>query len=596
MLKKLLMLFFVCGLLLCFGKTAMAATSYSLEVSGGLVDVIDNLGQRIAVLESRVATLEAQNANCAVVNPAVQDLQMQPASEPVVDQLAAPAAGSVLINEFVADPVTGEKEWVEIYNNSGVPVDLTDWTIEEGSGLKTKLSGVLDIGAFAALDRSSLNNDGDVILLKDAAGLVIDSVTYGSWPDGNISDNAPVAVKGQSVIRVDGGFAVTMTITKAAANSLTAPVVVAAVVDPSATLGMTDSSAVVEQPATVEQQVVVEADPLKTVNVVGSDVVIIPTVQLDYSDKLVVNEILPDPEGDDTDTEWIEIFNTGDVPVNLYKWQIDDMDGGSKPYTVDESLIIQSLGYVVFSRKQTAIVLNNDKDSARLIDPAGKIVSSINYSSPVVGQSYAKSSAGWQWTAKMTPGAANELPAQVVVASSESEPAQSEDPLPVILSPAVGGTKNPLIKTAYAKEISKTASPLLQITSADVTALNVGKLVSFSGEIVDKSGRKIYLDDGDGEAAVYFSASNNFNLASIAVGDKLKVNGIVKQYKNEVRIAPRDANDVIILQKAEVDIVKAFAVNQPSSNRAWLFIVAGLMAAGTALVYVKSNIKSQKSK
>jgi hypothetical protein len=40
--------------------------------------------------------------------------------------------------------------------------------------------------------------------------------------------------------------------------------------------------------------------------------------------QVVINEILPNPNGDDVGTERIEIYNAGLVPVDVTGWAIDD--------------------------------------------------------------------------------------------------------------------------------------------------------------------------------------------------------------------------------------------------------------------------------
>ncbi|MFH0814871.1 MAG: lamin tail domain-containing protein, partial [Candidatus Falkowbacteria bacterium] len=214
-MRKTTLVFILCGLLMCFGQvTSAAENKYSVELSGDLIDTINNLEQRLAALENKVAALEngcsASAADKAAISPIDQSASVPPADgtsedklvvaetpavvEPTPAVVDAPAAvsqdsetmagkpvtvepapaavsqdsetmagkpvissGAVLINEFVSDPATGDKEWVEIYNNSASVIDLTGWTIEEGSGLKTKLSGGLGFGAYMVFDRASLN-------------------------------------------------------------------------------------------------------------------------------------------------------------------------------------------------------------------------------------------------------------------------------------------------------------------------------------------------------------------------------------------------------------------------------------------------------
>jgi len=153
---------------------------------------------------------------------------------------ATPAAtttdfGQIVINEFVADPSDGDKEWIELFNNSSTSVDLTGWTFRDNASTST-ISG--SIGATTSdkyfiweFNSGRLNNDGDIIIIRDGAGKLINQVAYGNWDDGNVSDNAPAPAKGDATARKSDGldtdnnsadFAETITPTKGAANIITA--------------------------------------------------------------------------------------------------------------------------------------------------------------------------------------------------------------------------------------------------------------------------------------------------------------------------------------------------------------------------------------
>jgi len=49
--------------------------------------------------------------------------------------------------------------------------------------------------------------------------------------------------------------------------------------------------------------------------------------------QVVLNELVPDPVGIDTDNEWVEIYNTGSTAVNVTGWAIEDAA------TIDDALI-----------------------------------------------------------------------------------------------------------------------------------------------------------------------------------------------------------------------------------------------------------------
>ncbi|MFH0923803.1 MAG: lamin tail domain-containing protein, partial [Candidatus Falkowbacteria bacterium] len=80
--------------------------------------------------------------------------------------------GDIVINEFVSDPTDNDVEWIELYNNTNKEIDLANWTIEEGSGAKTTLEGIIgsnNESKFFVIEKpkGNLNNKGDVIILRN---------------------------------------------------------------------------------------------------------------------------------------------------------------------------------------------------------------------------------------------------------------------------------------------------------------------------------------------------------------------------------------------------------------------------------------------
>jgi hypothetical protein len=115
------------------------------------------------------------------------------------DQATLP--GSVLITEFMADPVAAldtDGEYIELHNPSGAPVDLQGWTLRDELQDKHVIQGplVVEPGAYLVLavnkesgknggvkaayqyDQFNLTNIGDQIVLLDQAGKRVDSVVY----------------------------------------------------------------------------------------------------------------------------------------------------------------------------------------------------------------------------------------------------------------------------------------------------------------------------------------------------------------------------------------------------------------------------------
>ncbi len=297
--------------------------------------------------------------------------------------------GSLLINEFIADPTDGEVEWIEFYNPTSAVINLNSWTVEDGGETSTTLSGSVGPLGFYVLEKPKgiLNNTGDIIILKDPAGLVIDQVTYGDWDDGEKSDNAPAASDPNSVARKTDGQNTT--------NDFNDFVVA------TPTKGTSNSGGLQQNPN-------------------GA-----------YSHDIIVNEALPNPKGDDSQGEFIELKNIGVADIDLTGWKIGD--ASSKKYTIKasdfSSVILKPKEFFVLYRKTTGIALNNSgTESAKIFSPDGALVHSIEYSGAAAeDQSYAKQDANYFWTTTPTPGKENiitrenQTPTATISAPDEGE-------------------------------------------------------------------------------------------------------------------------------------------------------------------------------
>ncbi len=148
---------------------------------------------------------------------------------------AKAAMGAVYINEVMAEPAAGESEWIELYNDGDQLVDLTGWTIEDGTGSTygngagDALDGLtITAESYRVLTQGveynfQLNNDGDVIVLINNAGEIEDEIAYGDFNDGNVDDNLPDPNENESLTRIPDGndnwFATTVKVTPNATNN-----------------------------------------------------------------------------------------------------------------------------------------------------------------------------------------------------------------------------------------------------------------------------------------------------------------------------------------------------------------------------------------
>ena len=134
-----------------------------------------------------------------------------------------------------------------------------------------------------------------------------------------------------------------------------------------------------------------------------------------------INEWLPNPEGVDTKTEFIELYNSGSAPASVAGWQIATT--GKKIFRIGSG-VIAPRGYFLLPRTETKLSLKNSGETVSLYDAAGKLVDQSSYiGTALSGKSFARvvypsnendtraGSQSFVW-AKPTPGALNQAALQ----------------------------------------------------------------------------------------------------------------------------------------------------------------------------------------
>jgi|TARA_Y100000031_G_C8250989_1_gene400559 PKD repeat protein len=150
-----------------------------------------------------------------------------------------------------------------------------------------------------------------------------------------------------------------------------------------------------------------------------------------YNQSIVISEFMPNPEGPDADFEWIEIFNQSNQIANLSNWQLDDQEGGSKPFIFPGHSLIGPEQFLVLTRPVTKLALNNDLDWVRLIYPDGSLANQISYAGEKKqGWAIAFDGQGYFWTKMPTPGSANIISSTGI--SKKDENISSNNPTPII--------------------------------------------------------------------------------------------------------------------------------------------------------------------
>ena len=114
----------------------------------------------------------------------------------------------VIINEFLPNPAGKDTkgEWIKLFNNGDIAVNLNGWQIKDASGKafifsatdKNIIAGGETLTLNYKTTKISLNNNGETIFLYDKSGNLIDKAEY-----------VGTAADGKSYIRAENGKFVT---------------------------------------------------------------------------------------------------------------------------------------------------------------------------------------------------------------------------------------------------------------------------------------------------------------------------------------------------------------------------------------------------
>lgn len=110
------------------------------------------------------------------------------------------------------------------------------------------------------------------------------------------------------------------------------------------------------------------------------------------------------------------------------------------------------------------------------------------------------------------------------------------------------GEKRVKIKTAKDIIILERNLPVIakKIEIKEVKDNLVGSLIQVEGRVLEKTGLYIYLDDGLDELTVYIKDHTNIDKSIIKEGCEIKITGILSKYNNQLRLLPREKEDILI--------------------------------------------------
>ncbi len=478
----------------------------------------------------------------------------------------------VIITELVPNPEDSdaENEFVEIYNQGIVTANIGGWMLEDKLGKtaqfvfpeNTSISSKEYLVFYRPQTKITLNNSGDGAVLKNSSGKIISE-----------TDKSDAAMEDWSWSRDENNeWDWSLTPTPGTENKIDW------------------GDEVDEEDKENKNNLEKEENKKET---------------FDYSDEIIISEIFPNPEGRDNrdgNYEWIELYNSSDKKINLYGWQVDDIiDGGSKTYFIEDDLEISPNSYLVLDYSQIKIVLNNNGDTATLLNPDGKIISQVVYKKDgKEGWSYARNENNllkteWRWSIFPTPGKKNILEDDEESEEDESENKDEEDEKDKneINQENFGKDKdNPWeVPITEAKELPRYSWVKIQGTVSTPSGVFGEKIIYLSG-----SGIQIY--------------SHQEKLPDLQVGDLVEIVGRTSEIGGEKRILLSQADDLKVIGRQEEEqeplIVSTADVGEPIEG--YLVSVEGRVTdtsgnvfylddgSGEVKIYIKSSTGIKKPK
>jgi hypothetical protein len=553
----------------------------------------------------------------------------------------------IIINEFLPNPAgRDDNEWIEIYNSGNNPVDLVGFKLQDNSArIFTLDEHVLSGGQYLVLDKNttgiSLNNTGgDSVNLYNPDGELLESVIY-----------QDTAQEDKSFARLGDAWQWTIEPTPGQGNIFVAnqpPVAKISIesTDNKAGQEIILSAELSEDPeegnleylwdfgddTTGDEEIenhVYEAAGSYLVKLIVTDledlsheVTLVLEIEEEILDikldniqpidfelyDLIISEFIPNPEGSD-DHEWIELYNNSNQDINLLGWQVDDQDGGSKPYIIQEELIILANSFLLIPREQSKITLNNSEDSVRLLTPLGEVWQEIEYQGIKEGQSQAWDFLNQEWFVSdtQTPAETNIfIEVQAIIYNiSDLENFSKNDQVIIhgIALHDVDKTKRSLylvekigedfyydnILEVYSHQktwpeikqgdylevvgkISKTGGlPRVKIKNQDNIFVNnlelkliepeiteaqdveedfLGNLLKVKGMVVKKSGKSVYLAsdiDEDWQVRVY--SKDSLKDLNIKKGSEIIASGILSETDSGFKLSPLAISDIWVSQE-----------------------------------------------
>jgi hypothetical protein len=124
--------------------------------------------------------------------------------------------------------------------------------------------------------------------------------------------------------------------------------------------------------------------------------------------KLLITELLPNPSGDDTAGEFIELYNPNTTEVALNDYRLNIGPNFDKQFMLPTDIMVPAKSYIVIYSKLGYFTLVNTTSRVQLADDTGVVVDqSPSYADAANDMAWALVDDTWQYTNQPTPGAEN---------------------------------------------------------------------------------------------------------------------------------------------------------------------------------------------
>ncbi len=473
----------------------------------------------------------------------------------------SPYHNIVLINELLPNPVGLDNgEWIEIYNNSDMSVNLQGWTLETDQG-KFKLGyQIIKPKGYILLSRSltSLrlrNIGGETLKLIDVLGWQVDEVSYSQaieegksynwcpqadgwlWLDDitpqqenkcPLENNPPTAyfemerqqAGKDKIISLDASESYD-TDGKIVAYEWEFKYPVEALGNKGKVFKFKNPTLWVKLLDNRSQ--VIKLTVYDNLGGQGTDEIELKGNQLKLKDKIYLSRLLPNPAGADKDNEWVEICSRSEQALNLDEVQLDDDEGGSQPYKLS-GYKLPAAGCIKIFNSQSGLVLNNRSDKVRLLVD-NQVIDEVKYGQAPDDYLYVRRGDDeWEWLPVDTQG------------NYQAENLMDEFP-----------------------PFQENYSFLRSI--AQLQNLAIGSWVKVSGQVTVEPGllgaNIFYIADASGGLQVY---SYKKQFPALAVGDEVTVQGELVEYQGGVRLKVKQLSDIVNLGRAR-EIIKPLVVS-----------------------------------